>query len=378
MQQKVYVRPCPSDSVSIPPKEGTLHPTCACDMAGGYLCYGPLCRTQVAPEGDWFVSSYPSNCYSCRCAHVTKGQQEIWRPQVWTSNQLYYHLHVSKTGGTTFEKLLRWVTRRKPDVTLCATEKHPFTHDPYFAEPQALIDSGCSVVTAEGKMEDVEGQFLGRKPHIIVILRHPVLRTISQFNHDLSVESYGLRVDKSTLFTLGKKSIVELFETVPPELIHNRFRDWQKYRMQTNSSVFPEVLSTYAFVGLTEFLQTSTCLFFFTFQLHSEFHGCLDRDIGIYNAACVNQNCSTGQFTDKKTDKSVDLHHMMLRKLEEVDDKTYEVVRNNTHQDHRIYNYGWNLFWQRVAVMEQVTGVRFNDLPPEYAGHRKPQPQVGL
>lgn len=113
-------------------------------------------------------------------------------------------------------------------ISMCETEKHPFSHPPLFADPEKIYASGCNgeplpackqgnlptmalsgprrvgkslpgtecrvarglilgtaasvatVVSAEGTLKDVPKQFPRAKPLVISWFRHPVLRTISQ------------------------------------------------------------------------------------------------------------------------------------------------------------------------------------------------------
>lgn len=115
-------------------------------------------------------------------------------PRSPVPGEIMYHLHISKTGGTTFEKLLKKAAHelnleqkeKVPDsarLILCdealnSSFHPPFRFGPLFASPEALLKSGCNVASAEGKFKDVATQFGGKEPQILIWMREPVARTL--------------------------------------------------------------------------------------------------------------------------------------------------------------------------------------------------------
>ena len=234
------------------------------------------CDTIVQGGGDSTTNNNDDNKFNTNFAIVpmmpiTKGTgpstfTSVARPApVWGAPDVrIYHLHISKTGGTTLEKHLRKLAVHnslRVHVKVCPAEKHPFSNPPLFANPHSLCASQCGLISAEGRMRDVAVQFgcqetaaaaaqqrqqrndiadnnianidiinknlniasastttrltsTTRKIIIITMLRHPVLRTLSQFGHDRAMErrkDRGKYVHRQN-FTRNAENIVELYK----------------------------------------------------------------------------------------------------------------------------------------------------------------------
>jgi hypothetical protein len=179
-----------------------------------------------------------------------------------------------------------------------------FPHDKFTAK-------NCNVVSAEGILELVDHQFRRQKPIVVTFLRHPLLRTVSQWNHDLIMEvkyrsdhpssslsptatitssdpsssllqsieldaKDGFRFHKYTQFG----TLEHLFQSLPRDQIHPRYRNWMTSRLKDkHRSSFVSnttLLHRIAFFGITEYYTTSICLFYFTFQVPHRSNHSLD------------------------------------------------------------------------------------------------------
>jgi hypothetical protein len=90
-------------------------------------------------------------------------------PYPWSPERRYYHIHVSKTGGTTLKVLLEKIVPRT-GLTMCEADKLSFKLGDYFAEPEKLALDPCNVVSAEGRMNVIDGQFLRGRPYLMTFL----------------------------------------------------------------------------------------------------------------------------------------------------------------------------------------------------------------
>lgn len=182
-------------------------------------------------------------CSMCECRGLTQQQRNVLRPQFFTREKMWYHLHISKTGGincpspfallwfqvivdecgnlvvlkapkdhsspaelntthththlnagTTFENLLRkrlapMSGLRMCDEALQTTFQTPFKYKAasgdadLFAPKDDLMNAKCQIVSAEGRRQLIPEQFHST-PEILTFLREPTLRTVSQWNHD--------------------------------------------------------------------------------------------------------------------------------------------------------------------------------------------------
>eukprot|EP00037_Helgoeca_nana_P016557 m.155734 g.155734 ORF g.155734 m.155734 type:complete len:520 (+) comp23582_c0_seq2:364-1923(+) len=240
--------PSPSSSSSTPTR---LNPVCvrgACIVCPvGAVCvstaedpsrYRDCIRTTMNQVG-WVKGT----CSMCECRSLTQQQRNVLRPQFFTREKMWYHLHISKTGGincpssfallwfqvivdewgnlvvlkapkdhsspaelntthththlnagTTFENLLRkrlapMSGLRMCDEALQTTFQTPFKYKAasgdadLFAPKDDLMNAKCQIVSAEGRRQLIPEQFHST-PEILTFLREPTLRTVSQWNHD--------------------------------------------------------------------------------------------------------------------------------------------------------------------------------------------------
>eukprot|EP00049_Salpingoeca_infusionum_P012325 m.224876 g.224876 ORF g.224876 m.224876 type:complete len:416 (+) comp15154_c0_seq1:212-1459(+) len=354
---------------------------CVCGDASKNVCLGGMCDTLKSTvgnlDGHKYDVGYDLHCASCTCEPVSHQQREHMQFYTWTEDQLYYHLHISKTGGTTFLHFLEHMAnhaRAPENLTMCQTEKHPFSHPPFFADPKALRKSDCNVVSAEGRMTNVERQFDYRPVNLLVFLRHPILRTLSQWKHDRTYELNHMRErwNSHSDYTRNLSSLQDYYNSVPESDIHPRYSDWQLYLLMSQHLHYPKALSSFAFIGITEFYHTSECLFFFTFQMSKFFHNCQNLQVKVYNAACKDStNCkfhNTGSEEEEaaRTGVSKDPHQRLQAQLDSIDSELYDSIERHTQKDMELYSFALDLFWKRVNVMEQVTGRTFSDMPAKY------------
>eukprot|EP00041_Stephanoeca_diplocostata_P000718 m.16481 g.16481 ORF g.16481 m.16481 type:complete len:441 (+) comp10968_c0_seq1:249-1571(+) len=373
---------------------------------------GKLCTICAAQAMCWVPPSHRSNyvhclkvttknigfitssCSDCQCKALTADQSKVFQPQVLTRQNMYYHLHISKTGGTTFEQYLRKRIAPVSGLKMCdealkTSFKLPFKHAPYFATPENLKAAQCHMVSAEGKRVDIAGQFKDMpEPKLLVWLRDPLLRTWSQWNHD---KSYNIKMPARANLSHDH----QLLQKVPKDLLgvyddaaldaslHERYGNWQFYRLckenfphgklfLTHSSYVEvkESLASHAFLGLSDHFRTSLCLFYYTFGLLREFASCDTRQLHAYNAACyangsTNKLCVGGaKFTNKfgLGDASEQIKRDQLRVIPE---SQIQAIRRHTHLDNDLYNTAVDIFWRRVAVMQAISGVNFT-LPRRY------------
>eukprot|EP00043_Microstomoeca_roanoka_P011852 m.112160 g.112160 ORF g.112160 m.112160 type:complete len:418 (-) comp15317_c0_seq2:93-1346(-) len=352
--------------------EGQADDQCACARGDDVYCTGPLCRLGQMAGSSGFVQAFPSKCTECDCKFISQAQRAIVPISTMDSHQVYYHVHISKTGGTTLEHVLQQLPSHPsiPEgVTLCATEKHPFSHPPLFADPAELEKSQCNIITAEGRLAYVDQQIPYTKPHLIVLLRHPVLRTLSQFQHDRIKERTKVMTETwRGTYTAGHDNIADLYKD-ETAFVHPRYKDWQLLLLTHPNFTYPDALSQMTFVGITEYYRTTLCLFYFTFQMSSLLYGCQQRPLPIYNKACQGENCS---FQNQKPQENMvleDNHQKLREKLAEIPAETKYLIEQHTRKDQELYDAALDLFWRRVAVMEAVVGERFTDLPDSYRHH---------
>lgn len=83
------------------------HPSAFSQDDGGseasvYVCVGDECHMPHASRNPMKFAGYPPTCVGCKCAELTAKQSSLLPIQSWSPNLMYYHIHVSKTGGTTF------------------------------------------------------------------------------------------------------------------------------------------------------------------------------------------------------------------------------------------------------------------------------------
>ncbi|EGD76527.1 hypothetical protein PTSG_07644 [Salpingoeca rosetta] len=331
---------------------------------------GPMCRLgRLGDSSGDFALGFSSKCTACTCRSATGAQRTVVPITTWDDTQVYYHLHISKTGGTTLEHIVQQLVRHPASpaaMTVCKTEKHPFSHPPLFADPKELERSGCNVITAEGRMRFIEQQLPYVQPHMLILLRHPVLRTLSQFRHDLIQESTLANKEWRTPYTGGFSSLKELYKNTKG-VVHKRYRDWQSDLLYHPNITFPDALENMTFIGITDFYKTTMCLFYFTFQIPSLLDGCQERPLTVYNKACQGDDCERFQNTKERHVRDEDNHKRLNDALSHVDTEvTRELIEEHTRLDQALYDAALDLFWRRVAVMEQVVGEQFHDLPDEY------------
>lgn len=341
-------------------KHALLH----CMCLGTLMCVGPMCVTghRNGNKQD-VVKGFPHTCISCRCSSLSSSQAKSFPARIWNPSELLYHVHISKTGGTSFENNLRRLATQT-GVKMCNVEKPPFTHDPLFAEPFVLHQSGCNIASAEGYLKHVEKQFPFRDPQLLTMLRNPILRTISQWNHDKKYEN-----DRRLISRLKEYStITEMYEHAPQ--IPDRFANWQWLKLSRPNEDMDEVLSKFSFIGITEHYETSLCLFYFTYQLHHEFHNCNKRQVNAYNAACWTSNdhedCKDRNFVNKLNMSEKESEKQFENMIDQIDIQTVYQISEHTEEDMELYKKALHLFWQRVAIMEMVTERRVDGLPQLY------------
>eukprot|EP00055_Hartaetosiga_balthica_P014714 m.82601 g.82601 ORF g.82601 m.82601 type:complete len:423 (-) comp8670_c0_seq2:94-1362(-) len=365
---------CPLHTLPV----GELHfSDVQCMCTEDQYCLGELCRFGSIKEENGKtmrrVQAFPSKCKECDCVRITQKQKTVPFRE-WSSKNLYFHLHISKTGGTTFLHFLDRLVRKgavSDGMKMCHVDKHPFKNPPYFADPASLIPLNCNVVSAESRMRVFHSQFPRVKPELLLFLRHPVLRTVSQFKHDYIYESHHMREDyKGSLFTYGHDHLVDLY-TDPDAKIHPRYGDWQLDLItgETDFLNYPNDIERFTFIGLTEYYRTSICLFYFTFKITKLLGSCQYTPLDAFNIACTQTNSSDCKFHNEAG--GIEHHEKSLAEelehnLASIDGKTKEMINKHTRKDQELYNYAQDIFWNRVAVMEEVTQQRFNDLPDKY------------
>jgi len=71
-------------------------------------CIGERCHmSHVASNPLNNVAAFSADCHICRCVVMSSRQAELLPLHTWSPQLMYYHLHVSKTGGTTFMRYVR-------------------------------------------------------------------------------------------------------------------------------------------------------------------------------------------------------------------------------------------------------------------------------
>eukprot|EP01147_Barroeca_monosierra_P004251 gene4251-6577_t len=370
---------------------------CVCVKGNHTICTGPLCRLgkgDVLIPGQEYVLGFPNHCDFCDCKAMSPSQRRTVPLTTWDDKQLYYHLHISKTGGTTLERILKDMMTsddiRPPGMTMCQTERHPFSKPPFFADPVALEESKCNdyrpriclfdllslfcqlvmvaVISAEARLHNIDKQIPFTTPHMIILLRHPILRTLSQylrkaaqFHHDRIKERTLSRMPWRGHFTLGHDTLQDLYLNTSAH-VDKRYRNWQTLLLSHPKLTYPEALKDMTFIGITEFYKTSMCLFYFTFQLPTLLHNCQHRPLDVFNKACHGE-CSMFKNEINTTDALQDNHESLADSINKVDRLTQELISKFASLDMQLYNAALDIFWRRVAVMEAVVGERFFDLP---------------
>eukprot|EP00730_Choanoeca_flexa_P014796 TRINITY_DN6600_c0_g1_i1.p2 TRINITY_DN6600_c0_g1~~TRINITY_DN6600_c0_g1_i1.p2 ORF type:complete len:111 (+),score=17.12 TRINITY_DN6600_c0_g1_i1:23-355(+) len=100
------------------------------------------------------------------------------------------------------------------------------------------------------------------------------------------------------------------------------------------------------------------------------FERCQDEALAVYNAACRKENCTA--FVNK-----INVHleqrptAAMKAALDKIDSETVSAINKATAQDQELYAFAVDLFWNRVAVMERVSGKTFSDLPDRYRAENR-------
>eukprot|EP00045_Choanoeca_perplexa_P007964 m.72975 g.72975 ORF g.72975 m.72975 type:complete len:400 (+) comp14298_c0_seq5:76-1275(+) len=334
------------------------------------ICIGHECVNGALNETH-YGSAYPLGCIGCQCSPMSPVQRNLLPMTTWSNSEYIYHVHASKTGGTTIEHILRDLTTSEDlpkSVTMCQTEKHPFSNPPLFADPNVLRSSGCTVVSAEGELRYTHKQFNGVTPRVMVFLRHPALRTLSQWHHDHTYENDKLHgtVQDRQRYTANCSTLLEYYtqQRALGQKPHRRYANWQYFIYDSTLYQRSVDLAKFQFVGVTDYFRTSLCLFYFTFQLQSRFDDCQTRPLSVYNAACKDDTCA---FINKANVPLEQHPHEALRaSLARIDPETVAGLKEATTKDLALYKEALDIFWTRVAIMEQVSGQIFPDLPDRY------------
>jgi len=368
--------------------------------APGELCIAPATPAGAAAYRDCLrvtlnqVGWINGSCAGCRCVMPTGRQRQTLRTGFLNRSKLYYHLHISKTGGTTFEQLLRKQIGPTSGLRMCdealkTSFKLPFKHASagLFALPSELDAASCSLVSAEGRRAHMPQQF-SRQPELLTWLRNPIARTWSQWNHDKrynievgAVPKYASRSSGNSthdqmLLSQVPKDLSELYTNNKLQAqLHERYGNWQFYRLCKGAYPSPafvthasfieaeKALQSYAFIGISEHHRTAMCLFYFQFSLYNDFATCQTRAIHVYNAACyengtTNKDCVHGQaFANKFGVKSPSA--LSRDQLRTIPKGLISKIRQKTWLDHRLYKAALQIFWSRVRVMKELTGRHF-------------------
>mmetsp|Transcript_18224 Transcript_18224/g.54000 ORF Transcript_18224/g.54000 Transcript_18224/m.54000 type:complete len:450 (+) Transcript_18224:258-1607(+) len=375
---------CPAGAMCVVPP--TIDPT----------TYRDCIRATVNQMG-WINGS----CPHCSCRTLSSEQLRVLKPTFFTRDKMWYHLHISKTGGTTFENLLRKRLAPMSGLRMCDEALHSTFQTPFryrahsgnkelFALPADLAGARCHVTSAEGRRQLIPEQFPSA-PEILTFLRDPTLRTVSQWNHDKTYnQMWSGRSLTEHAMTANNTRDHLLLRQVPKTLadlyanrqlvseLHERYGNWQFYRLCASTypspafsthTAFQEVktsLATFAFLGLSDHYRTSLCLLAFQFHLSVEFALCQTRPLNVYNAACyengtTNKECAEGQaFANKFNVQSEALQRDHRRS---VPPGLETVIYKHTWLDKALYIEACRIFWARVLIMEAVTGRRFY-VPP--------------
>lgn len=390
--------PCGQDTPTLPALCTPCPPTS--------ICIGKGCsRINRSHDG------HPSGCEYCHCFQPSPKDQALLKFQKLRPDRMYYHLHMSKTGGTTFEVVQRKIVAPYAGLAMCdealnRSFKHPFADPPFFAPPAQITPATCQLVSAEGRMLDVKKQFSGVHPQIFTFLRHPTLRTWSQWHHDrrywvkrgdavpapVSAHPHGAQGGNGhgdTDASASKAAAATLSHLYSdPALTANldgqayRYGNWQLYglaraklppattRTDTAFLAVKDGLNDLAFVGIAEYYRVSLCLFYFTFQLHDGFKFCRERPLHAYNAACydngtTNRDCKHGEhFTNKF--KLSNESGLLKDVANAIPAAERALIEEHTVLDMELYTASLDIFWRRVALMAKITHKTFAGMPIEY------------
>eukprot|EP00040_Diaphanoeca_grandis_P036071 m.228706 g.228706 ORF g.228706 m.228706 type:complete len:432 (+) comp33544_c5_seq1:186-1481(+) len=339
-------------------------------------------------------SGYGLSCRYCHCYRFDEDQLRVLRPTQLDPNKMYYHLHVSKTGGTTFEHTLRRRIAAPNHMNMCdqvlnISFKLPFKFPPYFAQPKDLRLADCNIVSAEGRRSDVNKQFLNVAPEMILFFRNPTLRTWSQWNHDKKYEvqqqaSPGEKTVATDAVSSSQGLLANVYRnTSLLTRLQGRYGNWQlerqsDVRLGVSNSISPEEalgriksqLATLDFIGISDSFRVSLCLFYFMHSLFDDFAHCMERPISAYNAACyengeTNKDCVKGQSFTNKFQLSEHAEHALLKDMKgDIPREEKEAIETHTSLDRELYFAALDLFTKRVEIMAEATQKQFMNKVP--------------
>jgi hypothetical protein len=150
---------------------------------------------------------------------------------------------------------------------------------------------------------------------------------MSQWNHDKNYYS-----DRDLFAEYS--NITQMYTSQPRYKVKPRYKDWYYTRLGEEGQSLKDTLMSYAFLGVTEFYETSMCLFYFTFQMHILFHKCQDAVTLQYNAACdpAKDECNDKEFINKPQEKD-DPHELLAAKLMDIHPDAYTIISKYARQD---------------------------------------------
>lgn len=233
-------------------------------------------------------------------------------PHALSPNVPLIHLHIPKTGGTNFNLQLRAMAEEEGRV-YCEVR----TSDAHRLPPPAA-SKRCSVVSGEfdfsiihslRKARAREGSAEGLRVQAMTMLRDPISRAASQFEHHISRDRFRAMGEEDKVRRLERLASPYLCPQMerkqsrdcgtlsnPLKCLANGwcgiFQNHQTEMLAGAMSYAPQQrqalrrssdqllctaihnLHTLAFVGLVEHYDASLCLFLHTFRLHDRFRKC--------------------------------------------------------------------------------------------------------
>jgi hypothetical protein len=257
------------------------------------------------------------------------------------SKSTVYHLHIPKAAGTTIKRLL---PLRIPGLVLCDQfpQKLYANPDKFFRVAQQMMESGesqCNFVSVEGDFEAARALDGGpmRPVQVFVLLRDPLELLVSQWRHDLAKGKFSTvaaKYDVASSFAFASDRQPQL------GFGHN------EQTLRLGAGVVERAMQRLRDVhfGLVEHFHASICLLLFA--MSSPEHQHLFRSsCGCDSSPLSRDSAGNVARVDTATDHSVALDLLLA-------------AWRNCTADRRLYAYAHELFMQRVAFVEQETGVR--------------------
>jgi hypothetical protein len=256
------------------------------------------------------------------------------------SQSTIYHLHIPKAAGTTIKRLL---PLRIPGLVLCDQfpQKLYANPDKFFRVAQQMMESAepqCNFVSVEGDFEAARALNGPMRPvQVFVLLRDPLELLVSQWRHDLAKGKFSTVAEK-----YSAASSFAFASDRQPQLGfgHN------EQTLRLGAGVVERAMQRLREVhfGLVEHFHASICLLLFAMSSPEHQH-LFHSSCGCDSSPLSHDSAGNVARVDTATDHDVALDLLLA-------------AWRNCTADRRLYAYAHELFMQRVAFVEQETGVR--------------------